>query len=318
MTVPSEVEREAIATVRNATPWARTSELEVLKSKKSFVYRFRGDPSGPAVVAKLARSDTLQVEHCIYQDLLSSAPVSAPQCFGFVQSQRTGYAWLLIEDADGVPFDPSVPDHRVALGRWLGELHVWARTAPGLASLPDRGPTYHRAILNEVEEAVTAARMNASVTEEDAAMLDHLAAQCREIRERWSDLTDLLECLPSTIVHNGIAGKNVQLRRSDSSDALEVMAFDWEAGGRGHPAADLSMVDGTSYHDAVRPFWPDLDADTMGALAQLGRVLWNTAPIPGERASLVSTWPHRALHKLRFYDQQITEALEGLDGRGAR
>lgn len=304
-----EFEREAAAAVGAHIPWVRTSAVEVLKSKKSFVYRFQGDRGHPNVIAKMARHDTLQIEHVIYRDLLAPAPVSTVRTFGLVAAERAGYAWLLLEDADGMPYDPSDADHRAAAAAWLAKLHVWASAVPALHRLPDRGADYHRSVVEQARSIVALARANPAVPADDVAVLVAIEDQCARVCRHWEAFARVLRRIPTTLAHNGFAGKNVHVRPSVEGSPPAIMPFDWEAGGRGHPAADLSMVDLDVYHDAVGPSWTQLDSTALGAVAGVGQVLWNLAPIPGERASLAGEWPHRALGKLHYYKTQVEGAL---------
>src|SRR5438094_1019393 len=126
---PRRVEPESIETLQHRN--------------KSAIYRLEGvGPGGSAVIAKRCRQVTALVERAIYEDILPHLPIPSLHYYGFVEEEGP-FCWLFLEDAGGEKYSPSIREHCVLAGRWLGRMHTSAARIAAAARLPDRGPSHY-------------------------------------------------------------------------------------------------------------------------------------------------------------------------------
>jgi Ser/Thr protein kinase RdoA (MazF antagonist) len=298
---------EAARVVRDLTGDTTAGVLAPLKQGKSHVFLVGRGADRLPVVAKRAREATVDNERRILE-LLRSAPVRTLRPYGVACASKPGTKWLVMEYAAGEPFDRRSARHRWLAGQWLARLHLWSEDV-GPLPLPDRGASYHRAVVEEALVTLDAAETALRGGSADLEPLRGLRAVAQSLLERWDEMKQTLSAVPPVLVHSGFAGKNVVIW--DHVEEPAVLAFDWEQGGWGSGAADLSMVDVDAYLETRgRP--PDLAPATIRRLALIGRVLWCLAPVPGERPNLLGPWPERALRKLPAYLSWSGEALDEL------
>lgn len=305
--------REASLLARTVCPWVSHRVPEELKTGKSCVYRFRSTDAGPNVIAKFAPRLSLLSELRAYE-FQAELTVDALRTFGILESEYEGHSWLFVEDADGLPFDPANLDHRRALADWLADLHLASADHDSLNTLPDRTLEYHRDILAKTIPVLDDALDNPDLRDDNRSIVVELLDQCRRLESAWPSISETLRHAPTVLSHNGIAGKNVHIT-SDGHRNLRVAAFDWEASGRGPGVADLFCADLVTYRHRVGGTFPLLqDDDVLRDLAHVGRIIWNLAPIHGERENLIGSWPQRAVGKLEFYVRHIRSSLDALEG----
>jgi len=278
-------------------------------SRKSAVYRLTGTgPSGEDVVAKRCSSTTAAVEHTVYATVLPRAGVPHLRTYGLVAA-GVASSWLFVEDAGGVPFSAGNMSHRVLAAKWMAALH--ASTDPALiVALPDRGLEYTRALLDSASNALRAATGNAALSSDDARIAHRALSACETVAARWDDVSALARLLPETLVHGGFGRKNVHVR--DRGDGPQLLAFDWEAAGRGMPAIDLARVDADTYSLALRDAHPAVTPQVARSATALGAALWCASSIPGEAAALGSPWASRVMGKIEAYANEIEASLAAL------
>ncbi|MGY1737095.1 phosphotransferase [Geodermatophilus sp. SYSU D00684] len=300
--------REALDVVRTVAPEFVPVACVRLKHGKSDVVEVRGRGARPSLVAKCAQADTIAVEHRVL-GWLEAAPFPSVHTFGTAPARAAGRAWLVSEYAAGVPYDARSAVHRRVAGAWMGEFHTWSGSVVP-PDLPSRDLAYHRAVVSEACATLAdALDTGEGLTRPHRTTISRLEAVGRDVLARWSDVQELLDELPATLVHSGIAGKNV--RMAMRGDGPAVLAFDWEQAGWGCPAADLSMVDLHSYTARVRRAGLDLAEPRL--VGAVGEVLWCFAGISGERLNLIGSWPHRAVGKLEFYLDRIEAGVAVVD-----
>jgi hypothetical protein len=304
---------EAARVVRDITGDDSAEVLAPLKRRKSQVFLVGRGGHRPPVVAKLADGVTIDNEARVLE-LLGSAPMRSLHLHGVAESSQTGSRWLVAEFAAGDSYDPDSARHRRVAGRWMAGLHEWSEEV-GPLPLPDRGVSYHHAVTSEAVATLDAAETALQRSAADLRPLRSLRAVAATLLERWSEVEQILGALPPVLVHSGFAGKNVVIGE-DAGDPV-VLAFDWEQGGWGSGAADLSMVDVEAYLQ-VRGHRVGPAPATVHRSALIGRVLWCLAPVPMERSNLLGRWPEKALRKLPAYLSWSREALDELNGRQGR
>lgn len=279
------------------------SAIEPLKTRKSAVFRVHG-PRENRLIVKVCELTTGRVEAMIYQEILSRLPVVSPTLYAFYEDDQG--AWLVMEDVGGRPFDSSSPSDRAVAARWLAELHRVTSPLVGSVPLPSRGVAYYRAVLNDAIRTIDATCRLATWPGEHRSSLDSLMRGLEVLESHWPEVEDEISGFPTTLVHAGLAGKNVHVRRTGSHE--EVLAFDWEAGGWGIPVADLSTVDLNVYvGHAGRDVQVSL-TDQPRWMA-ISSALWHVAPIPGELATLSKAYIHRLVQKFAYYQQHLSRAL---------
>jgi len=262
---------------------------------------------------KRALASTLEIEHAAY-GVLSRLPVSSIRCFGIVDEPGTAYAWLFTEHIEGAPFSGGNADHRALAGRWLAAVHLTASSLAGDFDLPRRDAEHYLTVVRSAARTVRATRVNPAFAAEDARTLDRILDHCGALERAWRQVEEITMALPPTLVHGGFGAKNVRIR--DRGVDREVLAFDWEAGGWGTPAADLASVDTDEYHGVLARSWPAVTLPSIAQLAHLGRLLASVSAIPGERRSLESAWPHRVMAKMRVYERRLAGARRALGVEG--
>lgn len=302
-----ELWEEAAQAVREVTGERTANVVKCLKKGKSQVFLVARNGGRPPVVAKRADKATVDVERRILE-LLRSAPMRALYLYGVADSGDTGRDWLITEFAAGERFDRESTGHRHLAGQWMARLHRWSQSE-GPLPLPDRAADYHRTVADEAISTLDAAEVALAQTAVDLEPLRGLQTVATRLVERWEEIGQALGGLPSVLVHSGFGGKNVVIGQ-DEGGAV-VLAFDWELGGWGSAATDLSAVDLEAYVEAQ-----GRNGSTPAAVhrvALIGRVLWALAAIPGERSNFLGPWPHRALSKLPVYLRESGEAMDELE-----
>lgn len=303
--------RHAEGLVRTSVRSSDRLRVETVKppERKSAVFRIV-DENGRAWIVKRCDAETGRIEATVYREVLSHLDLPAPTLHAYAED--AGDAWLVLDDVGGRPFDASWASDRVLAARWMADLHVASHPYADTVALPARGSDAFAALLVEAGRTVDAARANPAWPESELATLDGLARAFALVEVHRTDVVELARHVPTALVHGGIAGKNVHVRSTGSRS--ELLAFDWEAAGWGPPLADLSRVEPAAYlarlPAGVRRAWPD-----PGRAFALGTIWWCTAPIPGERRSVVTRHVARVAAKLAYYREQIERALAGLGWR---
>jgi hypothetical protein len=97
-----------------------------------------------------------------------------------------------------------------------------------------------------------------------------------------------------------------------------VLVFDWEVAGWGLPAVDLVDADLSTYAEAVRADWPELERAALERFAQLGLLLrGGVVAASWATRSLDTPYPDEAVSELVVYQRKIGRALTALGLRGA-
>lgn len=307
---------EPISEQRAAEQWRQLggstpASVETLKppKRKSAVYLLRAG-AGEDVVAKRARVATIATEHAIY-GMLRGLPIPSIKCFGMAAEPDTDYAWLFTEYVDGDPFAPGKADHAALAGTWLATVHSAAASfADRSVRLPRRDIAHYGGIIRSARDTVQRSLPNTAFSTDDRGILARIAQRCDALERLLGKIGEVADALPATLVHGGFGAKNVRIRHS------EVLAFDWEAGGWGTPAADLANADVDAYHETLSFTFPTITRAAAGRLALLGRLLASVSAIPGEERSLAGAWPHRVLAKMRVYERRMADAQSALGLEG--
>lgn len=306
---------EAIA-ARAAGLWAeiagaRANAITVLKppKRKSAVYLLH-DEAGSNVVAKRASGVTLRTERDIYS-LLNALPAASIKMLGFAEEAAGDDAWLFTAYVDGAPFSPRDDAHRSAVADWMAAMHTAAAQHANAVPLPDRGMGHYRDVLCRAESTIRGARANPALTASDLRTLDRILRWCDMADRAWALLDGVTSVLPPTLVHGGFGAKNVRMP-DDDNGRPRPLAFDWEAGGWGTPAADLAAADPDAYHAGVRDAWPGVSRAAVARLAAAGRLFAAFSAIPGEERSLHNRWPQRVMAKMRVYEVRLARAITEL------
>ena len=236
--------------------------IEILKLKrKSAVYRLSGvAPDGSAVIAKRCGAETARIERTIHEDFLSHLPVPALACYGFVEEPSERFCWLFLEEAIGWEYSPHKAEHRALAGRWLGTMHQAAVNSGLKSRLPGHEPAHYRKLLQTSRDTVQQHLANPALPGSDLQILEAIASHCDVLESHWSELEQMCEGLPRTLVHGDFVSKNVRIRPTLEGPAL--VTFDWEVASWGLPATDLCQFTG----GAVSPALADYCASLNGAL----------------------------------------------------
>jgi Phosphotransferase enzyme family len=272
----------------------------VLKRGKSDVYRLRMS-SGSTLIAKRSAIETSRIERTVYREVLARLPLAHLACLGFVEDGDR--AWLFLEDAGDVRLTASRLDREKA-GRWLARLHVEARAVRSDVELPLRDAAHQFDMVGRARQTLDRGRANPALPPAGRRSVESLLRACDRVEANLGQVEVLASSFDATLVHGGLAGKNVRSRGDD------VLAFDWEAAGWGFPVMDLALADPESYRVEAARIGSPVEPSWLEAAVPLGRVLWCLAAIPGEQDHLVAPWAGRVAGKLEFYARESEAALQ--------
>jgi aminoglycoside phosphotransferase (APT) family kinase protein len=297
--------------------------LEIVKLKnKSAVYRLLGlGPNGSAVIAKRCPSRTAVIERRIYEELLPLLPVPTLRCYGFVEDTDGDYCWLFLEDAEdagGQMYSPLNPEHRALAGRWLATLHTALAQLGPANGLPDRGVSHYLALLRACRGKALQHLDNPVLPADDVAVLQTIASYCDVLEAHWSEMAEICDCLPPSLVHGDFVIKNVRVRATSSG--LVLLPFDWEYSGWGVPATDVAQfVGGTvspdlaAYHSVVERSVGGLDGRDMQRLAECGAffrwlddISWEILYLTYQPYKYLSGY----MRCLKMYEPRMAKALQ--------
>ena len=215
--------------------------LEVLQGRRySTVYRLNHSQESEArVIAKRCRTATARTERMIYQQLLPLTGLPALACYGLLEEPGGEFCWLFLEDAAGSRYSPLLPHHRALAGGWLAEIQLATGSADLKSSLPERELDEHRQLLRACQAMLLDRLSRALLSSEDAAMLRNLAAHMDVLESHWSEIEEICDLMPRSLVHGDFVIRNLRIRDTLTGPALLV--FDWEFAGWGLPATDLAQ-----------------------------------------------------------------------------
>ena len=293
--------------------------IEILKLKrKSAVYRLSGvAPDGSAVIAKRCVAETARIERTIHEDFLAHLPVPALMCYGFVEEPNEEFCWLFLEEAIGRGYSPHCAEHRALAGRWLGTMHQ-ATVNSGLESrLPGREPGHYHKLLRTSRDTVRQHLANPALRSSDLKILEAIASHCDVLESHWSELEQMCEGLPRTLVHGDFVSKNVRIRPTLEGPAL--VTFDWEVASWGLPAADLCQFTGgavspdlAAYCAALNGAFGRLDLPSAERLSECGKFFRLLDDISWATLWLVFDsylFLEKPMSYLKSYESRLAEAL---------
>jgi hypothetical protein len=154
--MPSE--QEVLAAAAGAVPSVAPTTVERfrVRSGKADVYRVDGADPGVSLVLKLEDRRICALEERVYREVLDRLPVRAIRCHGTVPSHDPSRAWVVMDYADGVPFDRRSSTHATSLARWLGAVHSGAAGVAVPGDFPDHGAEYWREVVAEAHRTLRA------------------------------------------------------------------------------------------------------------------------------------------------------------------
>jgi hypothetical protein len=286
--------------------------VETLKAphRKSAVYRLIGGaPDGRNVIAKRAAKASIEKERLVHEVVLPCLGVSFLKLFGSVIDSQDDYAWLFLEDAGDMKLDPGNPTHRALLTSWLGKVHSRGATCPGLSSLPSANCQYFHKLVSSASDTLEFVASTVRWEPDQLEVISELTHLCELIEILWDRISDEISALPSTLALPGFSQKNVHTRVRHKK--LELLPFDFENAFHGPPLIELRLVNAAEYAAIVGSTW-NIDTTAVERLAKVGGAFHAIKSIPGERKTLTSSWPARALHKFRYYTRDIRCGVDAL------
>jgi hypothetical protein len=313
-------EHPAVRAWRQLQPQQGEPErIETLQDKKkSVIYRLHGRTGAPrregsggaAVIAKRCWRATAFLERTIYEDVLPHLPLPALHYYGFVEEEESPYCWLFLEDAGGEKYSPSIREHSVLAGRWLGRMHTSAVRIAAAARLPHRGPSHYLEHLRAGRQTILGSLSNPALKGDEWAVLETIIAQCDLLERRWRQVEKWCEGIPSTLVHGDFRPKNARVRIDPAG--VTLFALDWETAGWGVPAADLPRVDIGAYWSVARECWPMLDSRAMERLANVGNLFRWLAAISWDSTRLEYGAGSKTMAGMRVCQAELSKALDAL------
>jgi Ser/Thr protein kinase RdoA (MazF antagonist) len=151
----------------------------------------------------------------------------------------------------------------------------------------------------------------------DKHVLRAVVSTCESIESRWDRVERICSALPRTLVHGDLVARNLRLRRNGGGP--EIVAFDWECGGFGIPAADLFQLASetqrkalSDYRSAIGEYASSIDEEELRLLLLLGKGFRLLASVDWVTPHLRYPWPEHGTATLRLYEPPLREWGEGL------
>lgn len=309
-------EHPAVKAWRQLQPSAcDPEEIGILKQKhKSGVYRLAGlGPGRTSVIAKRGVQETAWIERTIYEAILPTLPVSAVQCYGYVEEPASGARWLFLEDAGAMRYSPRLPAHREAATRWLALLHTTSADRTSAVTLPDRGPAYYLERLRSARDRITPFCAHPSLSVDDLKALKQIVLLCDTLEARWSQIEWFCAFMPCALVHGDFRVKNAHVRHT--SAGVEILSVDWETAGWGVPAIDVAAADVHAYWRAVQRSWPQIGVEHVEQIARIGNIFQWLAAIDWESTRLHPKWMGKPLCRIKPCETELASAIEAVSWR---
>jgi hypothetical protein len=286
--------------------------VEVLRERrKSSAYRLVGvGDGGGDVIAKYGLNQIIGVERTVYEQVLERVSIGKLRYYGSV-SEGSDAAWIFVEQALGVRWDDSIPEHCALAGQWIAQLHVAAAAVIPNAPLPYLGPSTQLQRLRDSRSAIADSVANAAWPAPHRNVLEGTLAVLDRVEACWVRIEEICSEAPVTLVHGDLRPKNSRISEGRGGTIFRV--FDWETAGIGAPAADLARVDARAYATVAGAAWPDLDLAAVQRLAAVGHVLRYLDAVRWDASGLLGTsWQDRRMSRLRLYTECIDAGLHDL------
>lgn len=289
--------------------------LEVLElNGKSQIYRFDDSTAGSIVAKRLWRANA-EHQHLTHELLASALPGSAPRSFGVAPDPDDAWAWLFVEDAGGIPYEPSNEAHRAAVARWLAQLHITFADPGQQSTLPPRGPDVYLEHMRAARARIDECRHK--LVRDHRPIVDRATDLITQLEAAWPGIEAMSRDLPPTLVHGDFASKNVRIRGRTGSH--QVLAFDWEHSGVGPPAVDLAGAQPDPqrgpqldvYFRQVSAAWGSARA-TLDQAVHLGVVLRYAAAFDWEAERLAAGSHDRPTRLLTLYTDRVLSSARWL------
>jgi len=169
----------------------------------------------------------------VYRKILPADQRFGPKLFGAVTDPSLGCYWLLLEKVRGIELYQ------------VGELELWKSVVRRLAEMHRKlGP-----VSNDLAESAHLLRYDAAYFRRwpqraqsfvGSSLSGAAADTFRRVVDRYDQVIDTLDALPTTFVHGEFYASNVLLERAGS--ATRVTAVDWEMAGMGSGLIDLAAI----------------------------------------------------------------------------
>jgi hypothetical protein len=318
-------------------------EVETIQDeRRRSVYRlhFRGDGLEP-VIAKRAPSGEANNEITFYAMVLPCLNLPTLRYFGSTRDRQEDEVWIFIEDAGGIEYDPDIAEHRNIAGSWLGSLHVAGASKSHTGfSLPDRGPTHFGTQVKNGRACLEQHLFNPALDSADVDPLRALLDRVIALESSWPCIVEYMSTFPTTFVHGDFKPDNLRIRVGKNGTGLVV--FDWNNGGCGVPALDLSrflisspagrspgdraiarfdaapsihrlVPDINAYLAHVHDVWPEFDRPAVERLGHIGELFHCVTSIRWEAARLAYSWREGPIANLRIYHDWLGDLMRALE-----
>ncbi len=277
------------------------------------VYRLTGvGLDGSNVIAKRCSEATAFAERTVYEDVLPRVPLRSLHFYGLVEDVGTGFCWVFIEDAGGVPYSPDVAGHGRLAAEWLATLHTSALASARELHLPaDRRPDRYLASLRSGRRGIRLGLGNAALAEDGRAVLAAVDTLLVAVESVWPRIEECCGVTPPTLVHGDLRARNIQV----SPDGNALLPFDWESAGWGVSAVDLRLpgLDLEVYCSAIGSVWPELPLRGIQKLVVVGRLFHLLAAVEWESERLSFQWLDRPMGNMSCYLAEMSEVLSAAE-----
>lgn len=277
-------------------------------NRKTRIYRLSGAAvEGNTVIAKLAASDTIDVEHFVYKDVLPSIRVPCLKCYGRVTHDNTR-AWLFLEEALGKRYDEdSAPDRQLA-SKTLARIHTATTDMDLSGQLPKHDADRYVSCLKNGRQLIRENMDNPAFCQDDISLLNSISSMLEQVERIWPDLENALSKMPQCLVHGDFVGKNVFIDKKRAPHSMYVI--DWDIAGWGAPAFDIERLPLTHYRRYCKSRWHYIEKDEFDFMATVGQIFRNIGLIQATSQSLCYDWVADAIRDLQTYGAFLNKALD--------
>lgn len=276
-------------------------------NRKSRIYRLRGvDVPGDSVIAKLGRSDTIETERYVYEDVLPLIGVPFIRSFGSVPDSPER-SWLFLEEARGARYDDECPSDRELAAETLARIHTATSEMHLAAQLPKHDVDRYKSCLVNGKCLIKENIDNPALSAVDKQILESILRLLEQVEQNWIDLGNALATMPQCLVHGDFVGKNVHVHKVQTTSSMYIM--DWDISGWGAPAFDVERITPRDYRKYCESRWPHVRDDQIEFMAVVGRILRNVGLIQATSTSLCYEWVVDTMRELTTYERILRESL---------
>lgn len=281
---------------------------------KDDVFLFKGvGPQNGNVIAKRFRCTMAQRDRLIYQEILPSAQIHAPEFRGFIAEDAGAFCWLFIEEVVGEQYASDSTRHNCVVAKWLGHMHTKTQHMALARTFPAQDADLYLKHLRDGRKRISQNMDHAALNATDHMTLGKILSHLSYVESLWPEVENSIQLAPSTLVHGDYKGSNFRIKQNAETPD-DVLVFDWETVGWGYPGADLWMrnLDLNVYRDTVAAKWPTVTYDNVTRMMRTGKLLRKLAAVDWASSWFETDYPQKIVKEMREHEEWFRDGLSSL------